>query len=303
VGGAEYKKYEDLEVPHAEVPTLIVHFGGHVYPVGTPDLTTTQGDIMHTSDHGRFCWYDLMTTDRDASLAFYTALLDWHVDQVDMGDHPYSMIFKGDRAQGGIVQLDGDDTPTHWIPYIAVDDLAAACNRAAELGGQIFVPATDVGPGAFAMISDPQGGVFSLWKSKEPLPAPPAKGEPGTFCWSECLSSDAAASQTFYEGLFGWRTETADMEIGGNPLTYRLLFRGDSHFGGILTLPEEASRQGARTHWLNYVNVADVDASAKKAVSLGATVLSPTMDIPGAGRFSVIQDPQGGMLALFRESD
>ena len=256
-----------------------------------------------TSDHGRFCWYDLMTTDRDASLAFYTALLDWRVDQVDMGDHPYSMIFKGDRAQGGIVPLDGDETPTHWIPYIAVDDLAASCDRAAELGGQICVPATDVGPGVFAVITDPQGGVFSLWKSKEPLPAPPAKGELGTFCWSECLSSDAAASQTFYEGLFGWHTETADMEIGGNPLVYRLLFRGDSHFGGILTLPEEAKRQGARTHWLNYVNVADVDASTEKAVSLGATVLSPAMEIPGAGKFSVIQDPQGGMLALFREAD
>ena len=93
------------------------------------------------------------------------------------------------------------------------------------------------------------------------------------------------------------------MEIGGNPLVYRLLFRGDSHFGGILTLPEEAKRQGARTHWLNYVNVADVDASTEKAVSLGATVLSPAMEIPGAGKFSVIQDPQGGMLALFREAD
>ena len=257
---------------------------------------------MSTSDLGRFCWYDLMTTDRNAAQAFYTELLDWRVDQVEMGEHPYSMIFKGERAQGGMVPLDGDEVPTHWIPYIAVDDLAVSCDRATGLGGEVCVPPTDIGPGVFAVITDPQGCVFSLWKGKDTLPAPPAKGELGTFCWNECMSTDPAASQTFYEGLFGWRTETADMEVGGKPLTYRLLFQGDNHFGGILELPKEARELGARSHWLNYVNVADVDASAKKVVSLGAGVLYPATDIPGTGRFCVIQDPQGGMLALFTEA-
>lgn len=257
---------------------------------------------MSQTDHGRFCWYDLMSQDPAGSQAFYTELLGWRVDPVDMGEHPYNMIFMGDRAQGGIVGLDGDDVPTHWIPYIAVDDLNKSCEQATGLGGQVCVPPTDIGPGIFAVITDPQGAAFSMWQGKEPLPEPPAKGAVGMFCWHECMTSDAAAAQTFYEGLFGWRTETSDMEIGGCAMTYRLLFQGDQHHGGILDLPAEAKEAGARPHWLTYVTVADVEATLEKATSLGATVMCPPMDIPQAGRFCVIQDPQGGVLALFKDA-
>jgi predicted enzyme related to lactoylglutathione lyase len=252
------------------------------------------------SDHGRFCWYDLMSTDAAASRAFYTRLLGWTVKATDMSDHPYSMIHAGERAVGGIVPLEGDEIPTHWIPYIAVDDVQAACDRAAALGGEVCVPPTDIGPGVFAVVTDPQGGLFSPWQGKEPVGPPPARGEPGVFCWHECMSTDAAGSQAFYTGLFGWTTETADMEVGGQPVQYRMFKRQGEHFGGTLQLPPEAQKQGARTHWLNYVNVEDVDAAVKKAAELGASVLCPPTSIPQAGRFCVIQDPQGAVLALFR---
>jgi len=257
---------------------------------------------MSTSDHGRFCWYDLMTTDPEGSKAFYTELLGWRIEPVAMGEQPYNMIFMGDRAQGGIVALAGDEVPTHWTPYVAVDDAEKACGLAETLGARVQVPATDIGPGVYSVVVDPQGGVFSPWQGKEPLPAPAPKGTVGVFCWSECMTTDAAAAQTFYEGMFGWRTETADMEVGGCSMTYRLLFQGETHFGGILDLPPEAREMGAQTHWLNYVNVADVDAVAVRAGELGATVICPCTDIPQTGRFCVIQDPQGGTLALFTDA-
>ena len=121
-----------------------------------------------------------------------------------------------------------------------------------------------------------------------------------SWAWFHLLSTDAAGSQAFYEGLFGWRTETADMEVGGCTVTYRLLLRGDAHFGGILELPEEARAQGAGTHWLNYVNVPDVDSHVEKATGLGATVICPPTDIPQAGRFCVIQDPTGAAVSLIK---
>lgn len=254
------------------------------------------------TDHGRFCWYDLMSTDPAASRAFYTELLGWTVKAVDMTDQPYNMIHAGERAVGGMVPLEGDEIPTHWVPYIAVDDVQATCDKAAALGGEVCVPPTDIGPGIFAVVTDPQGGLFSPWKGKEPIGPPTAKGELGAFCWNECMSTDAAASQAFYEGLFGWTTETADMEVNGCAVTYRLLKRNGEHFGGVLDLPPEALEHGARTHWLNYVYVANVDESAGKATGLGATVLVPPTDIPQAGRFCVIHDPQGGVLALFKDA-
>ncbi|MCP4572888.1 MAG: VOC family protein [bacterium] len=257
---------------------------------------------MSTSDHGRFCWYDLMSQDVDASKAFYTKLLGWRIDTMEMGEGHYDMLFMGERGVGGVVPLDGDELPSHWMPYIAVDDLQVSCDRAGELGGQVCVPPMDIGPGSFAVITDPQGGAFSLWQGKESVGEPAPKGEPGVFCWNECVTTDPAAAQTFYEGLFGWRTETADMEIGGCALTYRLLLRGDGHFGGILELPAEAKEHGACPHWLNYVNVPDVDASLEQATGLGATVVCPPTDIPQAGRFCVIRDPQGAVLALFKNA-
>jgi len=256
---------------------------------------------MRTPDHGRFCWHDLMSTDPDASLAFYGELLGWTMKPVDMDpEHPYDMLFSGETPVGGIVPLGADDgLPTHWIPYVAVDSLDDSCAKAAELGGAVCVPPTDIGPGVFAVITDPQGGAFSVWKSKEPLQPEPDTNAHGLFCWHECMSTDAEASAAFYAGLFGWRVESLEMEVGGCAMTYRIFHRGESHHGGTMDLPPPTVEHGVRTHWLNYVTVDDVDASADRASSLGAAVLCPCTDIPNTGRFCVIQDPQGGMLALF----
>lgn len=257
---------------------------------------------MSKTDHGRFCWYDLMSKDPAASKEFYGELFGWRVDAMDMQDGKYEMLFMGERGVGGVVGLEGEEVPSHWMPYIFVDALEPTCEKVTELGGRICVPPTEVGVGRFAVVTDPQGGAFSLWEGKQPLPEDPPKGTPGVFCWQECMTTDPAGAQAFFEGLFGWRTETADMEVGGCEMTYRLLFHGDAHFGGILELPAEAREQGARPHWLCYVNVENVDESLEKATGLGATVLCPPTDIPQAGRFCVMQDPQGAALALFKDA-
>jgi uncharacterized protein len=256
---------------------------------------------MSTPDHGRFCWHDLMSTDPEASLSFYGELFGWTMKPVDTGQvSSYKMLHAGDIPVGGIVPLDAEGAlVTHWMPYVAVDSMDDACTKAAELNGTVCVPPTDIGPGVFAVINDPQGGHFSMWKSKEPLQPEPTTTIHGTFCWHECMSTDAEASAAYYTGLFGWGVESMEMDVGGCTMTYRVFHRGDTHHGGTLELPPPAVEQGTRTHWLNYVTVDDVNASADKAAALGAAVLCPCTDIPNTGRFCVIQDPQGGMLALF----
>jgi hypothetical protein len=51
--------------------------------------------------------------------------------------------------------------------------------------------------------------------------------------------------------------------------------------------------------WLSYINVASVDETTSKAVTLGATVLAEPADIPDIGRFSVFVDPSGATIAVF----
>lgn len=252
------------------------------------------------SHHGRFCWYDLMSTDPEGSRAFYAELLGWRTEAVADGPPGYEMIHAGLHAVGGIVPLDpAAGAPTHWVPSIAVDDAAAFCDAAAAAGAEIRVPPKDLGPGVFALVADPQGGLFSPWQPRGASRPEPPEGTPGVFCWHECLSTDAAGGAAFYGEVFGWDVEEMAMETGGMALRYHVFLQDGRHRSGIMDLPPEAVAQGARTHWLGYVCVDDVDAAAEKAASLGAAVLCPCTDIPDTGRFCVIQDPQGGMLSLF----
>jgi uncharacterized protein len=247
----------------------------------------------HTS--GRFIWHDLMTTDLKSAIAFYTELFSWKTSEMDMGPSgKYTMIKSGDRDIGGFVALEkGQGAPSHWLAYCTANDVDVAAKRAQELGGKVLVPATDIpNVGRFAVISDPQGGTISPFKSKEERPDTDVPA-PGTFCWNELMTSDPKAALRFYEGVFGWTHDDMDMGPGG---TYHVLKRGDKQSGGLMKHP----MAGAPTAWLAYVAVADVDASTKRAQQLKATVVVAPQDIPKIGRFSVIQDPTGAHVALFK---
>ena len=122
---------------------------------------------------------------------------------------------------------------------------------------------------------------------------PQAHGRP---CWYDLMSADTAGSIAFYTETFRWKT----MEWDG-PMDYTmLLVHGmEMPFGGLMELPQEAADMGAPPHWLFYVNVDDVDASAAKVTELGGRIYRPPSDIPEVGRFAVVADPQGAVFALF----
>jgi predicted enzyme related to lactoylglutathione lyase len=46
--------------------------------------------------------------------------------------------------------------------------------------------------------------------------------------------------------------------------------------------------------------VDDINASTQKAKSLGATVIKDVTEVPGAGWFSIIQDPTGAVLGMWK---
>lgn len=117
----------------------------------------------------------------------------------------------------------------------------------------------------------------------------------GRFVWYELLTTDPAAAPDFYRGVIGWGTKA--WEGAGEP--YTMWTNGEQPIGGMMQLPQEAVQAGAPPHWLAYVGVADVDAIAARATALGGCVLVAPRDIPGAGRFAVLQDPQGATIAVY----
>lgn len=117
----------------------------------------------------------------------------------------------------------------------------------------------------------------------------------GRFTWYDLMTPDTAAAEAFYTALMGWGTLA--WEGGDKP--YTMWTVGEQPIGGLATLPEEARAMGAPPHWLAYVGTPDVDATTAEARSLGGAVFVPPTDIPTVGRFSVIADPTGAVVALF----
>lgn len=120
----------------------------------------------------------------------------------------------------------------------------------------------------------------------------------GRFAWIELMTTDPAAAQGFYQKVVGWGATKMD----GGPMPYTLFTSGDRPVAGLMALPSGAATQGAPPSWLAYVEVPDVNATVDQAGRLGATVIAPPMDVPQAGRFAVLQDPQGGVFAIITSS-
>jgi predicted enzyme related to lactoylglutathione lyase len=118
----------------------------------------------------------------------------------------------------------------------------------------------------------------------------------GRFVWYELITTDPEAAKAFYGAVVGWRMQ--DQPMPG--MTYTLLHAGDAQVAGLMAIPPEGKAMGASPNWTGYVATADVDAKAKQGTDLGGKVLREPSDIPGVGRFAIVADPHGAVVALFR---
>lgn len=119
----------------------------------------------------------------------------------------------------------------------------------------------------------------------------------GRFVWYDLMTNDVKGAQAFYTETIGWKTE------GWEQGDYTMWKAGDTMLGGVMELPPELAQGGVPPHWIAYVAVDDVDAAAKRATELGGKIHKPGTDIPEVGRFAVVADPQGAVIALYRSKD
>jgi len=118
---------------------------------------------------GAPCWYELMTRDAAKAKAFYEGLFRW-TSKVSKNsapsDPPYTEFHNGKDQVGGMMEMKGPQwgaLPSHWMPYIAVEDCDATARRCAELGGKaIHGPADIPRVGRFAVLGAPDGAAFSV---------------------------------------------------------------------------------------------------------------------------------------------
>ncbi|MEP6548746.1 MAG: VOC family protein [Gammaproteobacteria bacterium] len=248
------------------------------------------------AEQSAFVWCELMTTDVAAAKAFYADVVGWNTQDVPMPGMTYTLLRVGDAQIAGLMALpkeacDAGMNP-RWLGYIGVVDAAAAADKVQRLGGNILGPPVDIpGVGRFAMVTDPQGAPFNLFK--------PASGgervvsnQPGHVAWHELHTNDWPKAFEFYADMFGWlKGDTFDMGPMG---TYQIFKIGGLALGGMFNSPGAQ----AMRFWLYYFNVDDIDAAAKRVTHGGGKIAHGPNPVPGGNWILQAVDPQGAAFAL-----
>lgn len=125
---------------------------------------------MQKPKAGEVSWNELMTTSAKGAAEFYGKLFGWQATPFTppggmAGDHEYN-LFKLDpnsMGVGGMMQAPDPKIPSHWVPYVVVEDIDASLAKATKLGAKTCLPVTSIGEiGRIAVIQDPQGATVGL---------------------------------------------------------------------------------------------------------------------------------------------
>jgi len=120
---------------------------------------------------GQFSWNELISTKTAESAEFYGQLFGWKATPfVPKGAPecapPYTLFKNGTDDEMDVCGMAAPmhpDAPTHWIPYVVVEDGDASLAKATALGATVIVPVMPIGEvGRIAVIKDPQGAVIGL---------------------------------------------------------------------------------------------------------------------------------------------
>jgi len=247
--------------------------------------------------HGRFVWQELMTEDTATAGAFYSKVVGWR-GQPSTVDPSYTQFGIGSAFYAGMMRLPDEARASgakpQWLPYIGAADVEATMAAAERLGGRVMRPVHDIPTiGRFAILADPQGAAFAVFKPAQEGMTPPAEAPLGGFAWMELATSNHEAAFDFYSKLFGWQA-LHRMDMG--PQGVYLIFGSDGvQRGGMYKLQQERS---SKPYWLAYANVPSADAAAAAATAAGGRVLAGPMEVPGGGRMAQVSDPNGALFAV-----
>ncbi len=246
---------------------------------------------LTTTTPGRFVWHELATQDQEGSRAFYGEVFGWSFQQADTSAMPYTLVLSDGVAVGGMMTAKLATIPTHWMPYISVTDVDAAAKRANDAGCLQLMAAVTIPPGRFCVMQDPQGAVFTLFRSALGDPPETARAQRGAFGWDELDTRDPEAAFAVYQKIFGWTRTT----VPGLPQV-TVLMRGAEQ---AASLQRSRSSSASGNAWLSFVVIDDLAATRRRTERMGGKVLVECMRVPEVGAFTVLQDNAGARIAAF----
>jgi predicted enzyme related to lactoylglutathione lyase len=247
---------------------------------------------------GQPCWADVTSPDVDAAARFYSELFGWTADKAPQPEAGGYTMFSKDGKYTAAASPPAPGTegiPPHWTVYLASDDVDATAGKVREAGGQVMTDPFDVfDSGRMTIAVDPTGAAFGVWQAGTHIGAQ-LRREPGTMNWAEVQTKDPAAARRFYEQVFGYETEEAQM---AGPSPYVLLKVNGQPTAGLIKIGEDWG--DVPSNWSVVFEVEDTDAAIAKAEELGGKRITEPMDIPEVGRFAVVADPWGAPFQVIK---
>ena len=250
-------------------------------------------------NHGKFVWYDLMTTDIAGAEAFYKSVIGWDIKDSGMTDRQYKIVSVGPSMVAGMMPLPKEacdsGTPPCWNGYVGVDNVDACAELVKAAGGTVHRKPEDIPRvGRFAVVGDPHGAVFLLFTGSSDQPLKElCVGKLGEVGWHELHAGDLEADFNFYSRLFGWTKDRA-MDMGDMGIYQLFKTGGDTAVGGMMTkMPNVPG-----PFWLYYFTVKGIDAASERVKKAGGKVQNGPHQVPGDAWIIQCVDPQGATFAM-----
>ncbi|MBX2798546.1 MAG: VOC family protein [Myxococcales bacterium] len=229
-----------------------------------------------------FCWQGI-STDMAKAKAFYTNVLGWDV----ITDEHDTQVFIGKGGAVGHLQAP-ENGPPSWCSFLSVDDLDASTALAAEHGGTVIVPPTDLPAGRFSVVTTPSGAAFGLYQAVEQDTL--AEPGPGSIHWVELQTTALDQDLAWLTSVFGFTTRVQEFASG----PYHVLEAGGTSRGGVASTPAE------RSAFVAWVQVDDLDATLAKVGKHGGSTIGATVGEPSVGQMAMVSDPSGATFGLIQ---
>jgi predicted enzyme related to lactoylglutathione lyase len=106
---------------------------------------------------------ELHTGDLQNACAFYTRLCGWRHERIEAECGSYHALELGGLS-GGVVEC---QIPRPlWLPYVEVDEIAAATDRARLFGASLLLEPREGPAGWRSVVATPAGGQIAFWQPK-----------------------------------------------------------------------------------------------------------------------------------------
>ena len=151
------------DVAYGRVAAVIDAEGGVVglarSSLGDPDDRTT------AAAPGRPVWTELLAADQAVASRFYEHLVGYATRTIERRNGEVVLLESNGIDRAAILQRPNDAVMPVWVTFFGVDDPRASAARAAALGGEIILDASnEFRDGTVAIVTDPSGAVLVLQK-------------------------------------------------------------------------------------------------------------------------------------------